>query len=142
MLIIFEFLGSNEKKPENKPATPLLEKYSEKITVSFGSAKEEKGKEPVKTTGPKEVSKPPEKDVEMIDLEPDKTKTKGPTPPPPATSQSKFNALRYIQCYSYMYLHTPVKSYVVKQPQEKWACDFHDDAPPLSFQLQIAEVIF
>ena len=96
MLIIFEFLGSNEKKPENKPATPLLEKYSEKITVSFGSAKEEKGKEPVKTTGPKEVSKPPEKDVEMIDLEPDKTKTKGPTPPPPTTSQSKFNALRYI----------------------------------------------
>ena len=39
-------------------------------------------------------------------------------------------------------LYTPVKSYVVKQPQEKWACDFHDDAPPLSFQLQVAEVIF
>ena len=35
-----------------------------------------------------------------------------------------------------------VKSYVVKQPQEKWACDFHDDAPPMSFQLQVAEVIF
>ena len=87
LLIIFAFLGSNEKKPENKPAAPPLEKYSEKITVSFGSAKEEKGKEPVKTNGPK----PPEKDVEMIDLEPDKTKTKGPTPPPPATSQSKFN---------------------------------------------------
>ena len=32
--------------------------------------------------------------------------------------------------------------YEVKQPQEKWACDFHDDAPPLSFQLQVAEVIF
>ena len=32
--------------------------------------------------------------------------------------------------------------YLVKQPQEKWACDFHDDAPPLSFQLQVAEVIF
>ena len=93
LLMIFEFLGSNEKKPENKPAAPLLEKYSEKITVSFGSAKEDKGKEPVKTTGPKEVSKPPEKDVEMIDLEPDKTKTKGPTPPPPATSQSKFNQM-------------------------------------------------
>ena len=30
----------------------------------------------------------------------------------------------------------------VKQPQEKWACDFHDDALPLSFQLQVAEVIF
>ena len=23
--------------------------------------------------------------------------------------------------------------YLVKQPQEKWVCDFHDDAPPLSF---------
>ena len=78
LLLIFVFLGSNEKKPDDKPATPLLEKYSEKITVSFGSAKEEKGKEPVKTTGPKEVSKPPEKDVEMIDLEPDKTKTNKP----------------------------------------------------------------
>ena len=32
--------------------------------------------------------------------------------------------------------------YEVKQPQEKWACDFHDDALPLSFQLQVAEVIF
>ena len=32
--------------------------------------------------------------------------------------------------------------YLVKQPQEKWACDFHDDALPLSFQLQVAEVIF
>jgi len=32
--------------------------------------------------------------------------------------------------------------YEVKQPQEKWACDFHDEAPPLSFQLQVAEVIF
>ena len=32
--------------------------------------------------------------------------------------------------------------YEVKQPQEKWVCDFHDDAPPLSFQLQVAEVIF
>ena len=87
LLLIFVFLGSNEKNTENKPATPILEKYSEKITVSFGSAKEDKGKEPVKTNGPK----PPEKDVEMIDLEPDKTKTKGPTPTPPATSQSKFN---------------------------------------------------
>ena len=32
--------------------------------------------------------------------------------------------------------------YLVKQPKEKWACDFHDDALPLSFQLQVAEVIF
>ena len=32
--------------------------------------------------------------------------------------------------------------YLVKQPQKKWACDFHDDALPLSFQLQVAEVIF
>ena len=30
-------------------------------------------------------------------------------------------------------LYTPLKSYVVKQPQEKWACDFHDDATTLSF---------
>ena len=39
-------------------------------------------------------------------------------------------------------LYTPVKSYVVKEPQEKWACDFHDDAPPLSFQLQVTEDFF
>ena len=39
-------------------------------------------------------------------------------------------------------LYTPVKSCVVKQPQEKWACDFHDDAPPFSFQLQVADFIF
>ena len=32
--------------------------------------------------------------------------------------------------------------YLVKQPQEKWACDFHDDALPLSFQLQVAEAFF
>ena len=31
--------------------------------------------------------------------------------------------------------------YLVKQPQEKGACDFRDDVPPLSFQLQVAEVI-
>ena len=42
----------------------------------------------------------------------------------------------------FIYLQTPVKSYVVKQPQEKWACDFHDDALPFPFQLQIAEVNF
>jgi hypothetical protein len=30
--------------------------------------------------------------------------------------------------------------YLVKLSQEKWACDFHDDAPPLSFQLQVNEV--
>ena len=32
--------------------------------------------------------------------------------------------------------------YIVKQPQEKWACDFHDDALPLSFQLQVTEDFF
>ena len=32
--------------------------------------------------------------------------------------------------------------YLVKQPKEKWACDFHDDGPPFAFQLQVAEVIF
>ena len=42
----------------------------------------------------------------------------------------------------FIYLHTPVKSYVVKQPQEKWACDFQDDALPLSFQLQVTEDFF
>ena len=42
----------------------------------------------------------------------------------------------------FIYLHTPVKSYVVKQPQEKWACDFHDDTPPLIFQLQVTEDFF
>ena len=30
----------------------------------------------------------------------------------------------------------------VKQPQKKWVCDFHDDAPPLPFQLQVAEAFF
>ena len=30
--------------------------------------------------------------------------------------------------------------YLVKLSQEKWLCDFHDDATPLSFQLQVAEV--
>ena len=39
-------------------------------------------------------------------------------------------------------LYTPVKSYVVKQRQEKRACDFHDDAPPLSFKLQVTEDFF
>ena len=32
--------------------------------------------------------------------------------------------------------------YLEKKPQEKWTCDNHDDAPPLSFKLQVAEVIF
>ena len=27
--------------------------------------------------------------------------------------------------------------YWVKRPQEKWACDFHDNATPLSFQVQV-----
>ena len=30
----------------------------------------------------------------------------------------------------------------VKWPQEKWACDFHDDVMPLPFQLQVIEVFF
>ena len=29
--------------------------------------------------------------------------------------------------------------YIVKWTQEKWACDSHDDAKPLSFQLQVTE---
>ena len=48
-----------------------------------------------------------------------------------------------------MYLYTRDRNvwgdrpfYLVKQPQEKWACDFCDDVLPLSFQLQVAEVIF
>ena len=32
--------------------------------------------------------------------------------------------------------------YLIKLSQEKWACDFNDDAPPLSFQLQVTDVIF
>ena len=32
--------------------------------------------------------------------------------------------------------------YLVKWPQEKWPCDFHDDATPLSFQLQVTEDFF
>ena len=32
--------------------------------------------------------------------------------------------------------------YQVNWPQEKWACDFHDDATPLSFQLQVTEDFF
>ena len=31
---------------------------------------------------------------------------------------------------------------LVKQLQKKWACDFHDDAMPLSFQVQVAEDFF
>ena len=31
---------------------------------------------------------------------------------------------------------------VTSRPQEKCACDFHDDATPLSFQLQVAEDFF
>ena len=29
--------------------------------------------------------------------------------------------------------------YLVNWPQEKWACDFHDDATALSIQLQVTE---
>ena len=32
--------------------------------------------------------------------------------------------------------------YLVKWLQEKSACDFHDDATPLSFQLQVTEDFF
>ena len=32
--------------------------------------------------------------------------------------------------------------YLVKWLQEKWACDFHDDAKALSFQLQVTEDFF
>ena len=39
-------------------------------------------------------------------------------------------------------LHTPVKSYVIKWPQEKWACYSHDEAMPLSFHLQVTQVFF
>ena len=47
-----------------------------------------------------------------------------------------------------MFLHWRRKCLVwqaillVKWPQEKWACDFHDDATPLSFQLQVTEDFF
>ena len=32
-----------------------------------------------------------------------------------------------------------IAKYLVKWTQEKWACDFHDGATPLSFQLQVTE---
>ena len=32
--------------------------------------------------------------------------------------------------------------YLVNWPQEKWTIDFHDDATPLSFQLQVTEDFF
>ena len=32
--------------------------------------------------------------------------------------------------------------YLVKWPQEKWGCDFHGDATPLSFQIQVTEDLF
>ena len=43
-----------------------------------------------------------------------------------------------LTCYIYKY--TGGQYVLVDRPfypQEKWACDFHDDATPLSFQLQI-----
>ena len=39
-------------------------------------------------------------------------------------------------------LHTPVKSYVVKWPLEKWTCHSHDNVTPLSFHLQVSQVFF
>ena len=35
-----------------------------------------------------------------------------------------------------------IAKYIVKWTQEKWACDSHDDATPLSFQLQVTEDFF
>ena len=46
------------------------------------------------------------------------------------------------------YVHSPSKClvrfglYGVKWPQQKQACHSHDDAPPLSFQLQVTEAFF
>ena len=56
-----------------------------------------------------------------------------------------YNFTRFVSLSSYTagwFVWCDRSFYVVKQPQEKWACDFHDDALPLSFQLQVAEVIF
>jgi hypothetical protein len=35
-----------------------------------------------------------------------------------------------------------IAKYLVKWTQEKWGCDSHDDATPLSFQLQVTEDFF
>ena len=35
-----------------------------------------------------------------------------------------------------------IAKYLVKWTQEKWSCDSHDDATPLSFQLQVTEDFF
>ena len=40
------------------------------------------------------------------------------------------------------YIYTGGQYVWVKWPQEKWACDFHDDDTPLSFQLLVAEDVF
>ena len=53
---------------------------------------------------------------------------------PPWNAPGSYTAGGFVWC------DRPI--YLVKLYQEKWACDFHDDAPPLSFQLQVTEIIF
>ena len=54
--------------------------------------------------------------------------------------RNDLNPLSYYTAGGFVWCDMPF--YLVKQSQEKWACDFRDDALPLSFQLQVAEVIF
>ena len=59
----------------------------------------------------------------------------------PIVFEGDFGILRL--CYTagrFVWCDRPF--YLVKWSQEKWACDFHDDATPLSFQLQVTEVNF
>jgi hypothetical protein len=61
----------------------------------------------------------------------------------PKRLQLVFGPFYVLMCYTageFVWCDRPL--YLVKQHQEKWAFDFHDEAPPLSFQLQVAEVIF
>ena len=42
----------------------------------------------------------------------------------------------------FIFLYTPVKSYVVKWHQEKQACHSHDGATPLTFRLRVSKGFF
>ena len=57
--------------------------------------------------------------------------------------QKCFTTLKFFSSYTpggFVWCDRPF--YLVKLSQEKWECDFHDDALPLSFQLQVTEVHF
>ena len=93
--IIPLFSGSNENKSASKPAPEKkVEKKPEKIPEppkEINKTKEPEGKVVAPITPKilsKEVTKPKEKDCEMIDLT-EKSNTKDPTPAPQNTSTSQ-----------------------------------------------------